>query len=199
MMVMTSIVYQTYNEHAPAGSIRCASPDPFCKNCKGTGVVYEDHPWGESVATETLSCSCVDAMISDATESVLKVIPLEVKTPPNESPTGQVIELLRRLAANTRNLMRIFYADAYLSPLYMERCARARLISARVDQIIELINELLMVYWSDKIAFDETCTELRRAALGRNAPMLNMLSGRVVGVVSLHPIKFDDTPSSMPF
>lgn len=199
MVVMTSTVYQTYNENAPPGSIRCASPSPFCEYCKGTGVVYEHHPWGESVATETLSCSCVDDLVSDTTSSVLKMIPLEVKLSRRESPTGDVIELLERLATNTRNLMRIFYVDAYLSPLYMERCARGRLISARVDQIIERISELLMIYWSNKIDVDETCTVLRRAALDKNAPMLNVISGQVLGIVSLDPVKFDDTPSSMPF
>jgi len=35
------------------------TPDPNCPICRGSGEVYEHHPYGSTTATETLWCDCM--------------------------------------------------------------------------------------------------------------------------------------------
>lgn len=35
-------------------------PNPKCTSCRGSGWVTENHPWGDTTASETIGCSCVE-------------------------------------------------------------------------------------------------------------------------------------------
>jgi hypothetical protein len=41
------------------------TPDPDCKNCLGTGIVYDIVDYGSTTARLSSFCNCVEAQIGD--------------------------------------------------------------------------------------------------------------------------------------
>jgi hypothetical protein len=51
--------------------------DPNCKSCHGSGTVVEYHPYGSTVAGESLTCDCVMEQLPEEYDSLRDTVDVE--------------------------------------------------------------------------------------------------------------------------